>query len=125
MSGIRNVLHHYFPQWEPPANRKMWNPCLCPNHAEEHPSAAVNYEVGAIKCHSCGFKGDVLSIVKRMEGVTYSEAVSKAEGILESSDEPLQAGPTRKSGRRVFDPSGAARSKRERASSGLPPWLLQ
>ena len=125
MSAIARVILHYFPRWEPPANRKEWNPCLCPNHAEEHPSCAVNYDIGAIKCHSCGFKGDVLSIVKRQEGVSYSEAISTAERILEGGDEPVRVSTTGKRGRRVLTDSGTAVPKREKRSRQVPPWLLQ
>lgn len=102
MSAIVAVLTKYFPAWEPPPGRPGWVKCLCPSHPEEHPSAAVNHEKGTVNCHACGFSGDVVSIVKQMEGVDYAAAFAIAERTAKESNCEVPQRVPRKPRRRVF-----------------------
>lgn len=97
------VIRHYHPSWEPPEDRGGWVPCLCPAHAEDNPSCAVNYELGAVKCQACDLKGNVVTLVARKEGINYRAAKRHAETILGSGYEPVQTGSRRKPRRRVFE----------------------
>ncbi|MFB7473192.1 CHC2 zinc finger domain-containing protein [Kitasatospora sp. NPDC056184] len=115
---IVRVLEHYFEGWEPPAERSGWVPTLCPSHPESRPSAAVNFGKGAVRCHSCGFRGDVISIIREMEGVSFADAQRRAAELSDGSHQPLRGQPERQSGRRVFGRPGTG----ERAQP-VPPWL--
>src|SRR5690606_1427539 len=103
---ITKVLLHYFPHWDPPENRREWNMCHCPDHAEERPSCSVNYELGVIKCHACDFKGNSISIIQRKEGMRYAEAVRHAEKLFGGGYQEIQKRTSRKPRRRVFGESG-------------------
>lgn len=48
--------------------------CLCPFHYEEHPSFGINLETGLYSCFSCGEKGNIVTFVAKMEGITTAEA---------------------------------------------------
>src|SRR5690606_112001 len=82
--------------------------CLCPSHDEDRPSCSVNFDVGAIKCQACGFKGDVISIIRRREECSYAEALRRTEEILGERYQPVSGKSPRKSGRRVFGQSGVS-----------------
>ena len=104
---ITKVLAHYF-GWDPPDdNGNTWIKTLCPSHREDRPSASVSFEKGAVRCQACGFKGDVITIIMREEGITYREAIKRAEAILGQRYEPVSRKPQRKPGRRIFGQPGA------------------
>lgn len=88
---ISEVLQAYYPEWEPPEDygTGAWVKCLCPVHADEHPSASINFAENAFVCHGCGYKGTYASIIMNEEGVGYREAIRIAEGIAESSGVPV------------------------------------
>lgn len=102
---ITKVLIHYFPNWEPPRYRSGWVQCYCPDHDEQRPSCAVNFDVGAVKCHACEFHGDIIKIIREQEGGSFAQAVEQAERISGGSYKAVQKGTTRKSRRRVFGES--------------------
>ncbi|WP_084206624.1 CHC2 zinc finger domain-containing protein [Segniliparus rugosus] len=82
MSLIAEVITHYFPEWEPPADRgHEWARCLCPFHGEDNPSAAVSYRLEAFNCLACGMKGDAIGIVMKHKEVSYSRARRIVEEI--------------------------------------------
>ncbi|AUV62014.1 DNA primase [Mycobacterium phage SWU2] len=104
---IVKVIHRYYPGWDAPKdNGKDWLRCLCPFHSEDTPSAAVSYERGAFRCLACDTKGDVVTLIKRQEEVSYAEAQRIAEGLSTGSDKPVPRQPARKSSRRVFGDKG-------------------
>jgi len=122
-SPITRLLQHWFPDWEPPADRREWNPTLCPFHGEEHASASVSFRRNAFVCHGCGMRGDIPALIMRKEGRNYGEAVSYAERVLGGGYAQVQRKPAGKSGRRVFGRSGTDESARvgyrRRFSAGL------
>src|SRR5690606_3732816 len=94
--------------WQPPAERHGWLSCKCPFHGDNNPSASVNLKVNAFKCHSCDMKGDLISLLKRKEGVGYGEAVKFAERVLDGSLPPVQKTRKGKPPRRVYGESRTA-----------------
>src|SRR5262245_54525629 len=50
---------------------------LCPFHAEKTPSFTVSPERGFWKCWGCGAGGDVFTFVRRVENLSFPEAVER------------------------------------------------
>lgn len=99
---IRAVLLRYYPDWEEPEYKDGWISCLCPSHVEERPSAAVNFDRGAVKCQACGFSGDAYSIIRDKEGCTFSEAQRIAGELSPGSQQDIQRTVRSKPSSRVF-----------------------
>lgn len=123
-SPISAVILRYYPDWEPPADTREWCRCLCPFHGESNPSAAVSYDNQAFKCLACGVQGDVISIIRHEEEVTFAEAVRIAESLSLGGDVHVQGKPPRKPSRRVFGQPGDNRSSPVRAGvrGRTTPW---
>src|SRR5690606_17500738 len=128
-SLILKVLTHYFPDWEPPPDKREWVSCLCPFHGDSRPSATVSYINDAFACFTCGVKGSAVKIIMREEGISYTKAVEFAEGILPGSHNAVRGKPARKPGRRSFGKPGdvgSSQSKDRDIPSGVrgraTPW---
>ncbi len=105
--SITQAIQRYYPDWDPPAdNGWQWIKTLCPFHGDSHPSAAVSYDLDAFNCFACGVKGDVISIIRHEEEVSFAEAKRIAESLSVGGDYPVQGKPARKSCRRVFGKPG-------------------
>ena len=50
---------------------------LCPWHDDHTPSLSVNETKGVYYCFGCGAKGDVIDLVRNMEGAGFREALKK------------------------------------------------
>ncbi|RJQ79944.1 hypothetical protein D5S17_09225 [Pseudonocardiaceae bacterium YIM PH 21723] len=123
-SPITALLRSHFPDWMPPEDRRVWNPCLCPFHAESRASASLSHELGAFRCHGCGVRGDLIGLIKLLEGVDYRAARSRAQEIADRSGQALPPGASRESGRRLFgQPRTARRGERGKPATGRPPWV--
>lgn len=48
---------------------------LCPSHEQGHPTWYCNLKTGVHHCFSCGFAGNLASLVSHVLGLTYPEAV--------------------------------------------------
>ena len=103
---IREAIQRYYPDWDPPADYKEWNKCLCPFHGESTASAAVSYDLDAFNCLACDVKGDAVSIIRHEEEVSFAEAFRIAEGLSVGSNNPIPRKPARKPSRRVFGEPG-------------------
>ncbi|MEJ3403185.1 DNA primase [Rathayibacter sp. YIM 133350] len=55
---------------------------LCPFHDERSPSFHVRPQVGFYHCFGCGESGDVISFLRKMDHVTFTEAVERLAGRL-------------------------------------------
>ena len=53
---------------------------LCPFHADKTPSFSVNDDIGVFHCFGCGESGDVIDFVRKLDGLSFTEA-RKALGI--------------------------------------------
>ncbi len=49
--------------------------CLCPFHSEKTPSCTIYNDTQSFYCFGCGAGGDVISFIKRIENLSYMEAV--------------------------------------------------
>jgi len=59
---------------------------LCPIHTGKIPSFKVNDEKGVFYCHACHVGGDLITFIKKIEGVDFKGAIS----ILGLSNLPRQ-----------------------------------
>lgn len=84
--NITAILEHY---GATVPTRSSWAKMKCPFHNDSHASAAVNLKENIFKCHGCQYKGDGYKIIMDKEGVGFREAISIAEGILNSRGEVL------------------------------------
>jgi DNA primase len=68
-----------------------WRPVRCAFHGETDASASVitTEDEQAFNCHACGMKGNAAQIIMKKEGVSYKDAVKRAEGILGGSSSAL------------------------------------
>jgi DNA primase len=85
---------------------------LCPFHEEKTPSFTVNTVLGFYKCFGCGVSGDVITFVREMEHLDFTDAVevlARKAGIELRREEGGSA-PDRQSGqrRRLLDANIAA-----------------
>jgi DNA primase len=53
---------------------------LCPWHDDHNPSLSVDETKGLFHCFGCDAKGDIIELVRKMEGVSFREALKKLEG---------------------------------------------
>jgi DNA primase catalytic core len=65
---------------------------LCPWHDDHNPSLSVDDTKGLFHCFGCDAKGDIIELVRKMENVSFREAMKKLEGRIDSSS----AAPIRK-----------------------------
>ncbi|HWB67091.1 MAG TPA: DNA primase [Mycobacteriales bacterium] len=87
---------------------------LCPFHDEKTPSFTVNTSLGFYKCFGCGASGDVITFVREIEHLDFSDAIevlARRAGI-EVRREQAGSGPGQGSGQRqrLLDAHAAAAS---------------
>jgi len=70
---IAKVVSHYVSLEKVGANYRG----LCPFHEEKTPSFYVNVNKGFFHCFGCGASGDVIEFVKRIENLSFVEAVQR------------------------------------------------
>lgn len=51
--------------------------CPLPGHDDSSPSFGVNREKGSFHCFGCGASGDLISFVRKMEGLGFKQAVER------------------------------------------------
>ena len=108
--SLRKVLDYY--QIEVPDSGRMEQSILCPAHEEHRPSCSFNEELGLLNCKSCGFAGDVYSLIMKREGLEFYAAKSLAESITgESSRDVSRPARTRREGHGVPGRQGAFKPK--------------
>lgn len=94
--AIDAILEHYGSR--PVSHRHGWFSIKCPFHDDRHASATVNVDDNAFCCFACQIKGDGFAIIMQKEGVKFREAISIAQGILESSGQVLRERDSRSGG---------------------------
>jgi DNA primase len=76
--------------FEEPTNKGWYHTnCPMPDHRDSTPSFGVNPELKVFKCFGCQEKGNLLHFVRKIDGVSFNEAVVKLaalSGIDESVD---------------------------------------
>jgi DNA primase catalytic core len=79
----------------------------CPWHEDKEPSLSVDRQQGLYHCFGCGESGDVVSLVEKMKGVGFKDAMR----YLKAQSGKLSLPPTQMTAeRRMPDPSAARRS---------------
>lgn len=53
---------------------------LCPFHSDKNPSFSIHKDKGIYHCWSCHEKGNLVTLVKNIENITYDEAKKKING---------------------------------------------
>lgn len=51
--------------------------CPLPGHEDSSPSFGVNRDTGSFHCFGCGASGDLLTFVRKMEGLSFKQAVER------------------------------------------------
>ena len=79
--------------------------CTCPIHKggmEQTPSLGINKESGVVHCFTCGYKGDIVTLVSDCYDISYSQAYRKLVGhfvysgrrVLDIDITPTRTAPT-------------------------------
>jgi len=50
--------------------------CCCPIHRERAPSCYINVSRQAFHCFGCGERGDVVTLIMKMRGIDFKDAIS-------------------------------------------------
>lgn len=82
------ILLHYGVDLD--GNRWGNTAVLCPVHNERRPSMTVNVDKGVFFCFSCDAKGTALNLIMAMEGCSRSDAMTKAEKILNAAGQEIK-----------------------------------
>lgn len=69
-----------------------WVRMPCFRHEDRTPSAAVNHEVNGYRCHSCCLSGDGLKLLQEVLGLTWKDALRRAQAL----GGPIESKPTKK-----------------------------
>ncbi|MCW1360874.1 DNA primase [Campylobacter sp. CCS1377] len=72
-ADIVDVISHYIEVKKMGSNFV----CICPFHADKHPSMHIHAQKGFYHCFVCGAGGDVFKFVMEYEKLSFSEAVEK------------------------------------------------
>lgn len=80
---------------------------LCPFHEERTPSFHIYADKGFYKCYGCGASGDVISLLRELEGWTFPEAVRHLAGrvgveIPEDDSEEAEAAKKRHQAQAIY-----------------------
>jgi len=70
---------------------------ICPWHDDHNPSLSVDETKGLFYCFGCDAKGDVIELVRKMENVSFRDAIRKLQGAtVETFKKPEQKRPEKK-----------------------------
>src|SRR5882672_3577633 len=72
-----------------------WKALRCPFHPDSRASASVHIGDGLFKCHACDIKGNAVQVIMRHEGVSYADAVERAQSLSRDGDEHIPSGADR------------------------------
>lgn len=94
---------------------------LCPWHNDKNPSLSVDREKGLYNCFGCGESGDVFSLVEKMKGLSFREALEYLKnwsGEIQAA--PSGAKPAKKKKSAAPDPTEVAAPQPAPAQNMLP-----
>lgn len=73
---IIEVLETEYDLFFPISSNGWYNTnCPLPGHDDSSPSFGVNREKGTFHCFGCGASGDLISFIRKMEGLSFKEAI--------------------------------------------------
>lgn len=97
LAALREGLEEYLTkECGVPATRRPFR-CISKGHKDKHPSMSIVSGKHAVKCHACGWYGDVFAVAQEVEGLQSFpeavEAVARALGqsLPEGIEEPFRA----------------------------------
>lgn len=76
--NIVDVARHHVPDLRERGNGDYWG--CCPFHEEHTPSFHVIESTGTFHCFGCAASGDVISLVQRLEGLSFGDACRRLLG---------------------------------------------
>ena len=79
--GIDQLLAYYGADL-PSSYHGGWVSIRCPFHEDRVRSASVNYNKESFKCHGCDVHGDVIDVVRQVEGIECRGAILWIKDLL-------------------------------------------
>ncbi len=78
-SSIQTILEHY-------GLNIVKNKCVCPFHADSHPSMSIHPNKGIAKCFSCGAGGNAISFIQKYENEINHNSIGLREAMQKAID---------------------------------------
>lgn len=78
-SSIQTVLNYY-------GLNVVKNKCICPFHADTHPSMSIHPNKGIVKCFACGAGGNAISFIQKYENEINHNPIDIREAMQKAID---------------------------------------
>lgn len=78
-SSIQTVLNYY-------GLNIVKNKCICPFHADTHPSMSIHPNKGIVKCFACGAGGNAISFIQKYENEINHNPIDTREAMQKAID---------------------------------------
>lgn len=78
-SSIQTVLNYY-------GLNVVKNKCICPFHADTHPSMSIHPNKGIVKCFACGAGGNAISFIQKYENEINHNPIDTREAMQKAID---------------------------------------
>lgn len=78
-SSIQTVLNYY-------GLNVVKNKCICPFHADTHPSMSIHLNKGIVKCFACGAGGNAISFIQKYENEINHNPIDTREAMQKAID---------------------------------------
>lgn len=78
-SNIQTVVEYY-------GLKVSNNKCLCPFHADTHPSMSINQNKGIVKCFACSIGGNAISFIQKYESEINHHSISIKDAMQKAID---------------------------------------
>lgn len=78
-SSIQTVLNYY-------GLNVVKNKCICPFHADTHPSMSIHFNKGIVKCFACGAGGNAISFIQKYENEINHNPIDTREAMQKAID---------------------------------------
>lgn len=80
--GLKAVMAHFGVDFG--HQKKIY--CINPHHEDKKPSASIKDDA-FYKCWSCGFSGDGITLISKLQGITEAEAAKTIYGLFHTIDD--------------------------------------
>ena len=78
-SSIQTVLNYY-------GLNVVKNKCICPFHADTHPSMSIHPNKGIVKCFACGAGGNAISFIQKYENEINHNPIDTRDAMQKAID---------------------------------------
>ena len=80
--SILDVLEREYDLYFESSSNNWWNTnCPMPGHNDRSPSFGVNPDLGIFRCFGCSEKGNLLTFIQKVDGLSFPEAVARLSVI--------------------------------------------